>query len=66
MPNEYSIAIHDFISSRMANAGKKLADAEAEDDTAMIYYWRGQLDEYRWLRAYFREHTDLKNFVYYE
>jgi len=66
MPNEYSIAIHDFISSRMADALTRLADAEAGGDEALISYWQGQLDEYRWLRDYFGEHTDLKGFDYYE
>ena len=65
MPNEYSVMIHDFISGRIADARQKKAGAAAVGDDASILYWRGHLDELNWLRTYFKEHTDLKDFDYY-
>ncbi len=65
MANEYSVIIHDFISARRAAAEQRQAEAQAIGDEAMVSYWQGQLDEYDWLRAYFRKHTDLKGFIYY-
>jgi len=65
MPNEYSVMIHDFISGRIADARHRKAEATAVGDRAEISYWQGHLDELDWLRGYFREHTDLKDFEYY-
>lgn len=65
MPNEYSVQIHDFISAKIDAASVHLAQAEANSDTNMMFYWQGQLDEFVWLRSYLKEHTDLKGFIYY-
>ena len=66
MPNEYSIQFHDFISSEIENARSKRAEAEQANNDHELSYWSGQLEELTWLRAYLKEHIDLKDFTYYQ
>ncbi len=66
MPNEYSVQFHDFITSEMENAQAHLAEAEQAGDNLELSYWSGKLEELIWLRAYLKEHVDLKGFTYYQ
>ncbi len=66
MPNDYSVQLHDLITEKINSADQHLADAQEKDDTEMQAYWNGQLEELAWLRAYLKEHVDLKDFVYYQ
>ena len=66
MPNDYSVQLHDLITEKIKSADQRLAEAKEKDDTEMQSYWNGQLEELAWLRAYLKEHVDLKNFVYYQ
>ncbi len=61
MPNDYSVAIHKYLSDKILEAEQaiKLGD----QDTAA--HARGQLEELQWIRRYLQENIDLKNFVYY-
>ena len=65
MPNEYSVQFHDFISTKIETARSQLAGAEQAGDDNNQAYWSGQLEELSWLRAYLKEHVDLKDFTYY-
>lgn len=65
MPNEYSIAIHHFITDEITAASRHLAAAEENGDMKMKSYWSGHLDELSWLRSYLKAHVDLKDFDYY-
>lgn len=58
MPNDFSIEIHSFLSSKIEEAEQHLAKG---DDP----WWRGRLMELLWVRAYLQENFDLKNFVYF-
>lgn len=60
MPNEYSVIIHDYLSEKIAEAERGVA----RGDEHTLFY-RGQLEELHWLRAYLRENIDLKDFNYY-
>jgi hypothetical protein len=66
MPNEYSVQFHDFITGEMEKARLQRAEAEQTGDDQKLSYWSGQLEEFTWLRAYLKEHVDLKDFIYYQ
>ena len=66
MPNEYSVQFHDFISAKIETARAQRAEAEQDGDDHERSYWSGQLEELAWLRAYLKEHIDLKDFTYYQ
>jgi len=61
MPNEYSVAIHNFITKKIEAAQKAIEQAEGQSP-----YHKGQLEEFYWLRKYLTENIDLKTFTYYE
>ena len=65
MANEFSVAIHDFISAKIAAGQKNKADAEKIDDRATASYYEGQLQELNAIRRYMAEHMDLKTQKYY-
>ena len=52
MANEYSVAIHKYISGQIAAAEKKQKDAEQENDLATARYYGGQLRELNNIRQY--------------
>ncbi len=66
MANEYSVAIHHFISEKIDDAREQLARAEETGDRQKQLYWNGHLEEFSWIRTYLKEHVDLKDFVYYK
>ncbi|MBT8328945.1 MAG: hypothetical protein HKP52_06290 [Desulfofustis sp.] len=66
MPNEYSVQFHDFITIEIENAQAQRAEAEQAGDDHNQSYWSGQLEELTWLRAYLKDHVDLKDFTYYQ
>jgi hypothetical protein len=63
MPNDYSIAIHDYISDKIEKTNQKIAKA---DDRTEVLFQRGQLGELHWIRRYLAETSDLKDFTYYQ
>jgi len=65
MANEYSVEIHDFITSNIASASDNLEKSLKTGDQKEQVYWQGQLDELTWIRKYLKEHVDLKDFIYY-
>jgi hypothetical protein len=65
MPNEYSVAIHNYISGKIAAAEKNRKDAEQENDLASIRYYMGQLKELNNIRQYMVDKIDLKTQKYY-
>ena len=66
MPNDYSVQLHDFITEKINSASQQLAEAENSGDTEKQSYWRGQLEEFSWVRSYLKSHIDLKDFIYYQ
>jgi hypothetical protein len=66
MPNEYSVQFHDFITIQREHAQARRVEAEQAGDDQSLSYWSGQLEELNWLRAYLKEHVDLKDFTYYQ
>jgi hypothetical protein len=65
MANEYSVAIHNYISGKIAAAEKNRKDAEQENDLASIRYYMGQLKELNNIRQYMVDKIDLKTQKYY-
>jgi hypothetical protein len=65
MANEYSVAIHNYISDKIAAAEKNKKHAEGENDLESIRYYKGQLMELNNIRQYLVEKIDLKTQKYY-
>ncbi|CAB1058545.1 hypothetical protein D1BOALGB6SA_3301 [Olavius sp. associated proteobacterium Delta 1] len=65
MANEYSVAIHNFISDKIAAAENNNKDAAKENDLASARYYEGQLLELYKTRQYLNKKIDLKTQKYY-
>ena len=65
MANEYSVAIHHYISDKIAAAEKNKKHAEIENDLGSISYYKGQLTELNNIRQYMGDKIDLKTQKYY-
>ena len=65
MANEYSVAIHNYISGQIAIAEKGKKDAEKNEDSASTRYFEGRLQELNLIRQYMVENIDLKTQKYY-
>ena len=65
MANEYAVAIHDFLSDKIAGTEKYLTDAEKLRDLASFRYYAGQLKELNSIRQYMAAKIDLKTQKYY-
>jgi hypothetical protein len=65
MANEYSVAIHHYISDKIAAAEKNKKHAEIEKDSGSISYYKGQLTELNDIRQYMGDKIDLKTQKYY-
>ena len=65
MANEFSVAIHNYISAKIAAGQKNKANAEKNNDTAAASYYEGQLQEFNNIRQYMVENIDLKTQKYY-
>lgn len=66
MPNDYSIAIHDYISDKIDRTNQKIAKADDAGDRTEVLFRRGQLGELHWVRRYLADTSDLKDFIYYQ
>ena len=66
MPNDYSIAIHDYITDKIERINKKIAKADNTGDITELLFQQGQLDELQWMRHYLAGTSDLKDFTYYQ
>jgi hypothetical protein len=65
MANEFSVAIHNYISGQIEIAEKDKKDAEKNEDSASIRYFEGRLHELHIIRQYMVERIDLKTQKYY-
>jgi hypothetical protein len=65
MANEYSVAIHNYISGKIAAAEKNKQNAAIENDLGSISYYNGLLKEFNSIRQYMVEKIDLKTQKYY-
>jgi len=63
--NEYSVAIHNYISDKIAAAEKNARLAERNSDAGSIRCYKGQLMELYNIRQYMVEKIDLKTQKYY-
>jgi hypothetical protein len=64
MANEYLVAIHNYISKKMAAAENNKNSAEQQNDRPLSQYCEGQLQELKALRHYLAEKIDLKTQKY--
>lgn len=60
MANEYSIEIHKYLSAKIAEAEKIIAESAVGNPE-----FQGQLEELLWIREYLSNNIDLKDFTYY-
>ena len=65
MANEYAVAIHKYLSDKIAATEKYLTDAEKLRDLASFRYYAGQLKELNSIRQYMVKKIDLKTQKYY-
>ncbi|UCD81102.1 MAG: hypothetical protein JSW26_06650 [Desulfobacterales bacterium] len=65
MANEYLVAIHSYISDKIAAAEKNKKTAEQQNDLTSLHYWQGQLQELETIRQYLAEKIDLKTQKYF-
>ena len=65
MANEYSVAIHNYISEQIAKTEKNKKHAEKNNDLGSLSYYEGQLKELNSIRQYMVEKIDLKTQKYY-
>jgi hypothetical protein len=65
MANDYSVAIHNYISDKIAVAEKNMKFAERDNDAGSIRYCKGQLMELSNIRQYMVDKIDLKTQKYY-
>lgn len=60
MPNEYSVEIHKYLSEKIAEAEKVIAESVGGNPN-----FQGQIEELLWIREYLSDNIDLKDFTYY-
>jgi hypothetical protein len=65
MPNEYSIAIHHYITEQIHLHEKKVKESSIGHNSNEKHYSLGRLNELQWIRDYLAENIDLKEFTYY-
>jgi len=65
MANEYSVAIHNFISDKIEAAKNNKRIAEEQNDLSSTSYYNGQLKELNNIRQYMVAKIDLKTQKYY-
>ena len=65
MPNEYSIAIHHYITVQIHLHEKKIKESNNGRNSTEKQYSLGRLNELQWIRDYLAENIDLKEFPYY-
>lgn len=65
MANEYSVAIHNYLSDKIAATEKNKKHAEMENDLGSISYHKGQLKELNNIRQYMVDKIDLKTQRYF-
>ena len=62
MPNDYSVQIHNFLTTKLEALHQKKETCSTEKELAKI---DGQCDEIHWLRQILKDNFDLKNHKYY-
>jgi len=65
MANEYLVAIHNYISERIAAAENNKKNAVRQNDLTSLQYWEGQLQELQAIRQYLAKKIDLKTQTYF-
>lgn len=65
MANEFSVVIHDYLSTKIAVGEKHKTAADKINDSATARYYEGQLRELNAIRLYMAENIDLKTQKYY-
>jgi hypothetical protein len=63
--NDYSLAVHHYISGKIAAVRESQKDAEHKNDAAAASYFEGQLRELTGIRQYMADKIDLKTQKYF-
>ena len=65
MPHQFSVEIHNYLSSEIAEMEKTKEKAVLEKNRAREHYCKGKLKELGFMRHYLSENIDLKTRQYY-
>ena len=65
MANEYAVAIHNYLSAKIAAVEKNKKRAGLQNDVRLLQYCEGQLQELKAIRQYLAQNIDLKTQKYY-
>ncbi len=66
MAHEYSVQIHDWITNKIKTITKKIRVAKDQKEVGQESYYKGQLEELSFIRAYLNDRIDLNTQKYYQ
>ena len=66
MAHEYSVKIHDYLTSKIGAAQKKKKEAKSFKDSEKVQFYNGQLEELFSIRKYLTDQIDLDTHKYYK
>ncbi|MBU0462400.1 MAG: hypothetical protein KKE12_02090 [Proteobacteria bacterium] len=66
MAHEYSVKIHDYLTSKIETAQKNKKEAKSLDDSENVQFYDGQLEELFSIRKYLTDQIDLDTHKYYK
>jgi len=64
--HEYSVKIHDYLTSKIELAQKSKTEAESLGDADNVQFYNGQLKELFSIRKYLTDQIDLDTHKYYK
>lgn len=65
MAHQYSVEIHEFLSSRLQQSQRELEQARAAGDSQRTQFIEGKLSELNFMRNLLTEKFDLQHRKYY-
>jgi len=63
--HEYSVKIHEYLTSKIAIAQKKKKKAKRLEDFEGVQFYNGQIEELFSIRKYLTDQIDLDTHKYY-
>jgi hypothetical protein len=64
--HEYSVKIHDYLTSKIVAVQKEKKKAQSLDDSENLLFYNGQLEELFSIRKYLTDKIDLDTQKYYK
>ena len=66
MPHEYSVLIHEWLSTRKQRIAEKINGLEKDGNSPNLAYYKGQMAELMVMRQYLTDRIDLDTQTYYK